>query len=213
MTKLTNLEIEEVSFVDAGANPEAHVTIFKRKEDTKMDEQKIAETTPVDKVDKAEEVTKVEEVTKTEEVTKAEVVTKPEVVAKADGFDELTATLKDLTDRLNAHIEKAEDAEFRKIAERYEILGTDAEKLAPMLKAASKSNPQLYETAIKVLDGALSAVEKAGTFEEIGKRGDGLKSEGQEQIQVYAAEIQKSKPHLTKRQAIDEAYLAHPELQ
>ena len=207
MTKLTNLEIEEVSFVDAGANPEAHVTIFKRKEDTQMDEQKIIETTPVEKNDKAEEVTKAEE------VSKPEVTAKSEEVAKTDGFNELTATLKDLTDRLNAHIEKAEDAEFRKIAERYEILGTPAEKLAPMLKAASKSNPQVYETAIKVLDGALAAVEKAGTFEEIGKRGDGLKSDGQEQIQTYAAEIQKAKPHLTKRQALDEAYLAHPELQ
>ena len=32
MNLLTNLEIDEVSFVDAGANPEANVTIFKRDE-------------------------------------------------------------------------------------------------------------------------------------------------------------------------------------
>ena len=188
MTKLTNLEIDEVSFVDAGANPEAHVTIFKRKEDTQMDEQKVAEATD-------------------------DVANAKDDVAKSDGFEELTATLQDLTNRLNAHIEKAEDAEFRKIAERYEILGTPAEKLAPMLKAASKSNPQMYETAIKVLDGALSAVEKAGTFEEIGKRGDGLKPDTQTQIQAFATEIQKSQPKLTWRQALDEAFQQHPELQ
>ena len=126
MNLLTNLEIDEVSFVDAGANPEAHVTIFKRKEVPDMDEQKISETPQLDDV------------------------------AKADGFDELTATLKSLTDKLNAHI------------------------------------------------------EKAGTFEEVCKRGDGLKPDD---IHAFAAEIQKSNLNLTKRQALDAAYLQHPELQ
>lgn len=174
MNLLTNLEIDEVSLVDAGANPEADILIFKRKEENSVDEN-----------------------------------TKVDDVAKAN-FDELSATLKDLTDRLNAHVEKAEDAEFRKIAERYEILGTDADKLAPMLKAASKSNPTLYETAIRVLDGALEAVKKSGTFDEIGKRGT---NNSTPDVQKIAAQIQKSQPNLTWRQAIDAAYLQHPELQ
>lgn len=162
MATLTNLEIDEVSLVDAGANPEANILIFKRDE------------------------------------------------LKSDNFGELTATLKNLTDKLNEHVTKAEDAEFHKIAERYEILGTDADKLAPMLKAASKSNPTLYETAIRVLDGALEAVKKSGTFDEIGKRGT---NNSTPDVQTIAAQIQKSQPNLTWRQAIDAAYLQHPELQ
>lgn len=166
MTTLTNLEIDEVSLVDAGANPEANILIFKRDE------------------------------------------TQPGT--KSGNFDELSATLKNLTDKLNEHVTKAEDAEFHKIAERYEILGTDADKLAPMLKAASKSNPTLYETAIRVLDGALEAVKKSGTFDEIGKRGT---NNSTPDVQKIAAQIQKSQPNLTWRQAIDAAYLQHPELQ
>lgn len=162
MTTLTNLEIDEVSLVDAGANPEANILIFKRDE------------------------------------------------LKSDNFGELTATLKNLTDKLNEHVTKAEDAEFHKIAERYEILGTDADKLAPMLKAASKTNQQLYETAIRVLDGALEAVKKSGTFDELGKRGT---NNSTPDIQKIAAQIQKSQPNLTWRQAIDAAYLQYPELQ
>ena len=177
MTNLTNLEINEVSLVDEGANPEANITLFKR------DETKSAETD-------------------------AKVDVQPET--QAENFDELTATLKTLTDKLNAQIEKAEDAEFHKIAERYEILGTDADKLAPMLKAASKTNPQLYETAIRVLDGALEAVKKSGTFDELGKTGTNHETPD---IQTIAAQIQKSQPNLTWRQALDAAYLQHPELQ
>ena len=166
MNLLTNLEIDEVSFVDAGANPEANVTIFKRDE------------------------------------AKSE--------SKSETFDELTAELKSLTDKLNEHVAKAEDAEFHKIAERYEILGTDADKLAPMLKAAAKSNPTLYETAIRVLDSALTAVEKSGTFVEIGKTGTNHETAD---VQKIAAQIQKSQPNLTWRQALDAAFQQHPELQ
>lgn len=133
MTTLTNLEIDEFSLVDAGANPEANILIFKRDE------------------------------------------------LKSDNFDELTATLKNLTDKLNE-----------------------------LLKAASKTNPQLYETAIRVLDGALEAVKKSGTFDEIGKRGT---NNSTPDVQKIAAQIQKSQPNLTWRQAIDAAYLQHPELQ
>ena len=187
MTLLTNLQIDEISFVDAGANPEANVTIFKRKEDTDMDEKRVPKKKTAD------------EVTKT-----------ADEVAKTETFDALTAELKTLTDKLNEHVEKAEDAEFHKIAERYEILGTDADKLAPMLKAASKSNPTLYETAIRILDSALTAVEKSGTFDELGKTGT---SHEVADIQKIAAQIQKTQPNLTWRQALDTAFLQHPELQ
>lgn len=38
---LTDMEIDEISLVDKGANPDAHITFFKRKGDTQMDENDI----------------------------------------------------------------------------------------------------------------------------------------------------------------------------
>ena len=185
MNELKNLYVEEVSLVDAGANPVAKVVLFKRKEDKTVENH-----------DKAQ-------------------YTKPEpdaLLVEKKNFEEITATLKNLTERLNTHIEKAEDAEFLKIAQKYELLGEKAEELAPKLKKM-KAYPDAYDTAIRALDNALAAVKKAGTFEELGKRGDGAGYGGQEQIQKIAAEIKKADPTLTDRQALDKAFQAHPELQ
>ena len=194
MTELENLQIEEVSLVDAGANPAANVTLFKRKDAGKMEKQTKPEV----------------------ETAKPAVETaKPEVDAltvEKKNFEEVTATLKSLTERLNAHIEKAEDAEFLKVAQKYELLGEKAEVLAPKLKKM-KAYPEIYETAIKTLDNALAAVQKAGTFEELGKRGDGGIYESKAQIEKIAAKIQADNPNLTRREALDKAFLAHPELQ
>ena len=172
MTELKDLSIDEISFVDAGANPQANILLFKRQ--TQKDEP--APTAQ----------------------------TSNQTESTSPNFDELTATLQALTDKLNAQLAQAEANEFRIRAERYEILGVDADKLAQMLMAASKSNPQMYETAIKVLDGALNAVQKSGTFSEVGKRGD---SPAQSDVQKLAAQIQKSDSKLTYRQALDKAYL------
>ena len=170
MNLLTNLEIDEVSFVDEGANPEANVTIFKHK--TASDAPKVPES------------------------------------ADLSG---LTSLVENLISKLDMHVERAEDAKIRAVAERYEILGTDADKLAPMLKAAAKSNPQAYETVIKILDRALSVVEKSGVFAEVGKRGDKPPSDCE--IQTLATEFQKANPNLSWRQALDMAYQKHPEWQ
>ena len=35
--KLKNLKVKKVDFVDEGANPDAHIRLFKRKDDTKND--------------------------------------------------------------------------------------------------------------------------------------------------------------------------------
>lgn len=165
MAELKNLTIDEVSFVDEGANPQANILLFKRKQ------------------------------------------------VKKDGVDELTAALKDLTDKLNAQTQLAEREQFRILAERYEILGTDSAQLAQLLQAASLKNPQLYETAVKVLDNALNVVQKSGTFAELGKSGFASKNSSQNELHRLAAQIQKRKPDLTWRQALDEAYMQHPELQ
>ena len=156
---LKQLEIDEISLVDAGANPGANVVIIKRKSPDK----------PV----------------------------------------ELTAQVNALINKLSAQVEKIMDDKFTSVAKRYEILGQKADELAPILKAAKAQDESLYNKIIGALDAALKVTEQAGVFDEVGKRGDGLKSND---IQKYAAAIRQRNPTLTFRQALDAAYLQHPEL-
>lgn len=156
MTTLKELQIDEISLVDAGANPGANVLLIKRKSD-----------------DLTEQVTK-------------------------------------LIDKLNANVDKFRDEEFLKLARRYEILGQKSEDLAPMLKSINASNKPLYNKLIDALNSALEVAEHGKLFQDVGKRGDGLESND---IQKYAAQIRKENPSLTFRQALDAAYLQHPELQ
>lgn len=208
MNQLKDILVNEVSLVDAGANPEAHVLLIKRKEEKSMAEK--VEKQVGEEVVKTEEVETVEKQAP-ETVIKEETKPAPDVtLVEKSGVEELTKTLEDLTARLNAHIEKAENAEFMKIAEKYELLGEDSAKLADMLKRAKHENAAMYDTAIRVLDGALAAVKKAGTFEELGKTGY---SAGEAQIEKIADEIQKREPTLSRRMAIDKAFQQHPELQ
>lgn len=128
----------------------------------------------------------------------------------ADSVSKLESLVSTVVSKMEAQLARAEDAEFMAVAKRYEILGTPADELAPILKAAKAQNAAAYETAIKTLDVALKAVAKAGIFEEVGKSGEGSRVS---RIEELAAQIRKSNPALTYRQAIDAAYLAHPELQ
>lgn len=146
MNELTNLQISEVSLVDEGANPEADVMLFKRKN---------------------------------------------------SGGNELDGLIK----RLTIQIEKVEESELRKTAEKYEILGESADNLVKALKQAKAAGN--YETVIKLLDTTLKAVESSGVFHEMGKSGAGSTEVSVEKL---AARFQKSEPNLSWRQALDKAY-------
>lgn len=204
MNKLKELKIKEVSLTAAGKNPEAYVTLFKAKEEKSMKEQeKLAQET-VEKSAAAVEAEVENNVVATdnsEEVTKSmEAVTKLETLVKS------------LAARLDEQISKAEDAEFMAIAKKYELLGTPAAELAPLLKSVKAANPAAYESSIKTLDVSLNALTKAGIFEEIGKSGDGAKPDAQTQISKAVSEIRKANPTMSERDAIIAAYEAHPEL-
>lgn len=157
MTMLKNLTIDEVSLVDAGANPEANVVLLKRK----------------------------------------------------TASDELEACKK-LIENLTAQVEKFKDDEFLKLAKRYEILGQKPDELAPLLKSINSKDKPLYDKLIGALNSALEAAQYGKLFSEIGKRGGDLKPND---IQKYAAQIRQQNPSMTFRQALEEAYKQHPELQ
>ena len=152
MNKLEELEIEEVSLVDAGANPEADVVLFKRE---------AAE-------------------------------------------DEASLLVKRLMKRLADMEARTEEQELLKTAQKYELLGERAEDLAKILKAAKAGGT--YEKILNLLDKTLAALEKAGTFEEVGSN-----RQSPVNVEEVAKRLQQNDPKLTWREALDKAYLSNPE--
>lgn len=233
MNELKELEVDEVSLVDAGANPQAHIVFFKRKQE----EESMAKEKTAAEVVKQEEVLK--EVSQPNEVAKALEQALDEAIAKAENEKlqkrvaeleeqiaareaaekaevdkaaaekaaadnaELVATLERLNKRMEEHIEKAEDAELMKVAAKYEVLGENAENTFKLLK--SLKGTEGYDLLIGTFDKALAQVEESGLFNEIGKRGRNSASGSAEEL---AKKFQSQDATLSWRQALEKAYTA-----
>lgn len=227
--KLLDLEVNEISVVTEGANPDAHILFFKRKseEDISMSKKETAAEVvkqeelqlevakaeePVIDAEKTELQKRVAELeaqlAERDAAEKAAVEKAAQEKLAADNA-EISAAFERLNKRLEEHIEKAEDAELLKVASKYEILGEDAVQLSATLKKMKAAG--VYDEYIGKLDRELALVEKQGTFSEIGKVGaSGYASVNIEKI---AKQIQKAEPNLTWRQALDKAFVENPELQ
>lgn len=217
MNELKEIEVEEVSLVDAGANPQADILFFKRKEEKLMAKvEKTADSVKQEKIITPVEVEKVD--TEKDELQKR-VAELEKILAEREAADkaelekaaaekiaadnaEVAALLKRVENRLEEHIEKAETNELIKIASKYEILGEKANELASVLKKAKGS--ELYDKIINNLDRELAIVEKQGVFEEIGKRGRDTNISIDELVKKY----REQDPALTERQARDKAFVA-----
>lgn len=128
-----------------------------------------------------------------------------------DVFKGLPAAVVDIIKNLQAKAEEAENHELLEVAKKYEILGTKADDLLPVLKGLKK-DPAQYEKTIAMLDSAVTAT--AGTFAEIGKKGslDNPNGSAWDKIEKKAAEIRKSDPSMGYHEAIDKACEQNPEL-
>ena len=204
MNKLKNLKIKEVSLTAAGKNPDAYVTLFKAKEEKNME---VKETLEQETVEKSAPIVEAEVENKMDTASNS-----TDVAKSMEAVTKLETLVKSLAARLDEQISKTEDAEFMAIAKKYELLGTPAADLAPLLKSVKAANPAAYESSIKALDVSLNALTKAGLFEEIGKSGDGAKPDAQTRISKAVTEIRKANPTMSERDAIIAAYEAHPEL-
>ena len=215
MNKLSNLNLEEISLVDEGANPAANVVLFKRKEvntvekntETKNDKP----TVDAEKDALQKRVAELEKVLAERDAADKAEIEKAAAEKLAAENAKVTELLDRLEKRVEEHIEKAETNELMQVAAKYEILGENADELAKVLKSVKGTD--VYNKIISNLDRELAYVEKAGTFKEIGKGGGMGGYDAQTQIQKIASEIQKADPTLTDRQALDKAFQAHPELQ
>ena len=202
MSKLSELEVNEISLVDDGANPGAQVVFFKRKEEKRMEDK----TIDVEQSALQERVAELEKtLSEREAADKAELEKVAEEKIAAD-HAEVTALYERLNKRLEEHIEKAETSELKKIASKYEVLGEKADELASVLKKAKGTD--LYDKIISNLDRELAIVEKQGLYEEIGKSQNATNN-----VEEVAKRIQQSEPKLTWRQALDRAYQSNPEWQ
>lgn len=82
-----------------------------------------------------------------------------------------------------------------------------------MFKSLKAAGGTAYNDMIAVLDQAVAAVEKSGAFSEIGKSGHGsMDGSAWAEADAKATELMKSKAGLSKAQALDEVFLANPEL-
>ena len=134
MNELKELEVDEVSLVDAGANPEAHIVFFKRKEEKSMAKKETAAEVVKQEV-AAEEVTKTVESTVDAEKDELQkrVAELEAQLAERDAADkaavekaaqeklaadnaEISAAFERLNQRFEAYVAKAEESELLKAA-------------------------------------------------------------------------------------------------
>lgn len=218
MNELKDITLTEVSLVDAGANPVADVVLFKRKNSKQEENITMTNTETLTDVDKklsapdAENTVDVDKNLSTGDKPKPDAVT-----VDKDALAKFETMFDTLAKRVNEHIEKVEEVELTKIAESYAILGVETKELVDLFKTAKTADNGAYERMIKILDSALASVKKTGTFDEIGKCGCNSLSNSADtkkaKVEQIAKEIRKNKPQLTERQALDEAFQSHPELQ
>ena len=239
MTELKNIEVKEISLVDAGANPEANILFFKRKQE----EESMAKKETTTEVVKQEELNldvadKAEDVSKAAETAATKVVTEKENTELKKRVAELEAQLAERDAADKAAVEKAAAdkaaADIAALVETLERLNKRLEtEIAKredneLMKVAAKyevigenadntfkllkslKGTENYDLLIGTFDKVLAQVEKSSAFNEIGKSGYNSQAVS---IEKFAAQIRKADPSLTERQALDKAFQEHPELE
>lgn len=140
--------------------------------------------------------------------------------AMSNAMEDVTKNFSDMMAKIMEPIQKrAEEAEqksLEEVAKKYELLGTKAEDLVPVLKSMKETSDEAYNNFIASMDNNLAVIQKSGLFEEIGKSGGAHTgnndTEGAAKMNAKVAEIKKSMPNLTDAQAQDIVMQNDPEL-
>ena len=124
--------------------------------------------------------------------------------------------MKKIMEPIQKRAEEAEQKSLEEVAKKYELLGTKAEELVPVLKSMKATSDEAYNNFIASMDNNLAVIQKSGLFEEIGKSGGAHTgnddTEGVAKMNAKVAEIKKSMPNLTDAQAQDIVMQNDPEL-
>lgn len=135
----------------------------------------------------------------------------PMVTKNAPAEVELPAFVTDAIAKSEAFIAEQEKKEQVELAKKYDILGQKPEELGAQLYELKKSNPEMYNTCISMLDGQVALIEKSPLFAEIGKSGNaggsynGL-SGAEAKADAKAKEIMKAAPGMEYTEAIAKAW-------
>ena len=127
-----------------------------------------------------------------------------------------TSMMEKIMEPIQKRAEEAEQKSLEEVAKKYELLGTKAEELVPVLKSMKATSDEAYNNFIASMDNNLAVIKKSGLFEEIGKSGGAHTgnddTEGVAKMNAKVAEIKKSMPNLTDAQAQDIVMQNDPEL-
>jgi predicted nucleic acid-binding Zn-ribbon protein len=231
-TKLKNLRITSTDLVDAGANPDAHIRLFKRAETARNDVMEGLNNMDVTANETANETAKNDSIAKRDDALQEKgTINKMETVQKADTAE--MATEKEQAASLHPEVKKAladmeelrkaqaaEIAELKKslemerltgIAKKYEPIGKKAAELAPKLYEMKKAGGTAYDDYVALLDEHLNTVEKSGLFAEIGSNASRSGGVGK-QIDSLATDITKTNTHMNRSQAIIKAFEDNTEI-
>ena len=104
--------------------------------------------------------------------TKKEEVDPMETKKSAPAEIELPAFVKDAIAKSEKFIEEQEKKEMVDLAKKYDVLGQKPEELGAQLYELKKSNVDMYNTCISMLDSQVALIEKSPLFAEIGKSGN-----------------------------------------
>lgn len=140
--------------------------------------------------------------------------------AMSNAMEDVTKNFSDMMAKIMEPIQKrAEEAEqksLEEVAKKYELLGTKAEDLVPVLKSMKETSDEAYNNFTASMDNNLAVIQKSGLFEEIGKSGGAHTgnndTEGAAKMNAKVAEIKKSMPNLMDAQAQDIVMQNDPEL-
>lgn len=124
---------------------------------------------------------------------------------------ELPDFVKDAIAKSEKFIEEQQKKEMVDLAKKYDVLGQKPEELGAQLYELKKSNEDMYNTCIAMLDSQVALIEKSPLFAEIGKSGNaggsynGL-SGAQAKADAKAKEIMKAAPDMSYTEAIAKAW-------
>lgn len=151
--------------------------------------------------------------TEAQETQATEPAAEPEATEGDDVAKGLNPAVAAQLEELKKFKENIENERMLEVAKRYEIIGKKADELAPVLKSLKAAGGTAYDDMIAVLDQTVETVKNSGAFTEIGKSGHGTNEGGAwAEADAKAVELMKSKPGITKAQALDEVLQANPEL-
>lgn len=234
---LLDLEVTRVDLVEAGANSEAHIKIFKNKGGSGMTIQEVLKNLQpehAEAIEKAlEEAKKAQEEELAAKDTKIETLEK-ELADKQDPAPEQSEEeiLKSASPEVRAVIEKAQaqakvaEEAVRKLQEKEEHqeaitkakelkgLGKSEEELAEMLKNLAKTDSELQENIFGLLKSASKIVEDGTILDEIGKNSSeesDLASDAWDQIEKLA-KVRMETQDMTQAAAIAKTIEENPKL-